>query len=82
MREDKELAAKLAAAQLVEEELVWKAEESWRRERLNKAEQKYEAEKKQREMEKVKGKKRKVDEEEELDEGSVKKRKEEVTNCL
>ena len=61
MREDKELAAKLAAAQLVEEELVWKGEESWRRERLNKAEQKYEAEKKQREMEKVKGKKRKVD---------------------
>jgi len=70
MREDKELAAELVAAQLVEEELVQNAEESWRRERLD------EAEKKQRETEKAKGKKRKTDEDEESDEGSVKKRKE------
>ena len=82
MWEDKELAAELAAAQLVEEELVRKAEESWRRERLDKAERKYEAEKKQRETEKAKGKKRKVDEDNKMDEGSIKKRKEEVTNCL
>ena len=70
MREDEELAAKLAAAQLVEEELVQKVEESWRRQRLD------EVEKKRREMEKVKGKKRKADKEEESDEGSIKKRKE------
>jgi len=72
MREDEELAA----AQLIEEELAQKAEESQRRERLDKAEQKYKVEKKQREMEKVKGNKRKVDEDDETDEGSVKKRKE------
>jgi len=68
--------AELAAAQLIEEELAWKAEESQRRERFDKAERRYEAEKKRREMEKEKGKKRKADEEEESDEGSVKKRKE------
>jgi len=34
----------LAAAQLVEEELTWKVEESRRRERLDKAEGKYRAE--------------------------------------
>jgi len=55
MREDEELAAKLVAAQLVEEELVQKVEESRRRERLDKVE------KKRRETEKAKGKKRKVD---------------------
>jgi len=76
MREYEELAAELAAVQLVEEELAWKAEESQRRERLDEAERRYEAEKKQREMEKAKGKKRKADEEEETDEGSIKKRKE------
>jgi len=76
MREDKELAAELAAVQLIEEELAQKAEESRRRERLNKAERRYEAEKKRREKEKVKGKKRNADEEEETDEGSGKKRKE------
>ena len=70
MREDEELVAELAAAQLVEEELAQKAEESWRRERLN------EAEKKRRETEKAKGKKRKADEDDETDEGSGKKRKE------
>ena len=70
MREDEELAAELAAAQLVEEELAWKAEESRRRERLD------EAEKKRRETEKAKGKKRKADEDDETDEGSGKKRKE------
>jgi len=75
MREDEELAAKLAAAQLVEEELVQKVEESWRRQRLD------EVEKKRREMEKVKGKKRKADKEEESDEGSIKKRRE-VSNRL
>jgi len=64
------LAAELAAAQLVEEELAWKAEESQRRERLD------EAEKKRRETEKVKGKKRKADEDDEMDDGSIKKRKE------
>jgi len=69
MREDEELAAELVAVQLIEE-LVWKVEESRRRERLDKAE------KKQRETEKAKGKKRKVDEDKESDEGSVKKRKE------
>ena len=69
-QEDKELVAELAAAQLVEEELAWKAEESQRRQRLN------EVEKKWREMEKAKGKKRNADEEDEMDEGSVKKRKE------
>jgi len=66
----------LAAAQLVEGELVWKAEESRRRERLDEAERMYEAEKKWREMEKSKGKKRKADEDDEMDEGSGKKRKE------
>jgi len=76
MREDKELAAELAAAQLIEEELARKAEESWRRERLDEAERMYEAEKKQRETEKAKGKKRKADEDDETDEGSGKKRKE------
>jgi len=70
MREDEELAAELAAAQLIEEELARKAEESWRRERLDKAE------KKRREMEKAKGKKRKADEDDKTDEGSGKKRKE------
>jgi len=70
MQEDEELVAKLAAAQLVEEDLAWKVEESWRRQRLN------EAEKKRREMEKLKGKKRKADEDDETDKGSVKKRKE------
>ena len=69
MREDEELAAELVAVQLIEE-LVWKVEESRRRERLDKAE------KKRRETEKAKGKKRKVDEDKESDEGSVKKRKE------
>jgi len=59
MREDEELAAELAQ----------KAEDSWRRERLD------EVEKKRREMEKAKGKKRKVDER------SVKKRRE-VSNRL
>ena len=76
MREDEELAAELAAAQLVEEELMWKAKESRRRERLDKAERRYEVEKKWREMEKGKGKKRKADEDDEMDEGSGKKRKE------
>ena len=55
MREDEELAAKLVAAQLIEEELVRKAEEGQRRERLDEAERMYEAEKKQREMEMEKG---------------------------
>jgi len=72
MREDEELAAELAAVQLVEEELAWKVEESWRRERLDEVERMYEAEKKRRETEKVKGKKRKVDEDDETDEGSGK----------
>ena len=81
MREDKELAAELAAAQLVEEELVRKAEESRRRERLDEAERMYEAEKKRREMEKAKGKKRKADEDDETDEGSGKKRKEVSNKC-
>jgi len=81
MREDKELAAELAAAQPVEEELAQKAEESWRRERLNEAERMYEVEKKRREMEKMKGKKRKVDEDNETDEGSGKKRKEVSNKC-
>jgi len=76
MREDEELAAELAAAQLVEEELAREAEESRRRERLDEAERRYEVEKKWREMEKVKGKKRKADEDDETDEGSGKKRKE------
>ena len=70
MQEDEELVAELAAMQLVEEELAWNVEESQRRERLD------EAEKKQREMEKAKEKKRKADEDEELDEGSIKKRRE------
>ena len=65
----------MVAAQLIEEELVWKVEESRSRERLD------EAEKKQRETEKVKGKKRKADEDEESDKGSIKKRKE-VSNKL
>jgi len=76
MQEDEELVAELAAAQLVEEELAWKVEESQRRERLNKVERMYEVEKKWRETEKVKGKKRKADEDDEMDEGSRKKRKE------
>jgi len=81
MREDEELAAELAAAQLIEEELAWKAEESRRRERLDEAERMYEAEKKRREMEKAKGKKRKADEDDETDEGSGKKRKEVSNKC-
>jgi len=81
MQEDEELAAELAAVQLVEEELAWKAEESRRRERLDEAERMYEAEKKQRETEKAKGKKRKADEEDEMDEGSGKKRKEVSNKC-
>ena len=76
MREDEELAAELVAAQLVEEELAWKVEESRRRERLDEAERMYEVEKKRRETEKAKGKKRKADEDDETDEGSGKKRKE------
>ena len=60
MQEDEELAAKLAP----------KAGKSRRRERLD------EAEKKWRETEKAKGNKRKADEEEKFDKGSVKKRKE------
>jgi len=76
MREDKELAAELVAAQLVEEELAWKAEESRRRERLDEAERMYEAKKKRRETEKAKGKKRKADKDNETDKGSGKKRKE------
>jgi len=76
MREDEELAAKLVAAQLIEEELVRKAEEGQRRERLDEAERMYEVEKKQRETEKAKGKKRKADEDDETDEGSGKKIKE------
>jgi len=59
--------------------LAWKAEESQRKQRLDEVEQEYEAEKKWRETEKMKGKKRKVDEEDELDEGSI-KRKREVSN--
>jgi len=70
MQEDEELVAKLAAVQPVEEELAWKVEESRRRQRFD------EAEKKHREMEKSKGKKRKADEDDETDKGSVKKRKE------
>jgi len=81
MREDEEQVAELAAAQLVEEELVWKVEESRRRERLDEAERMYEAEKKWREMEKAKGKKRKADEDDETDEGSGKKRKEVSNKC-
>ena len=81
MREDEELAAELAAAQLVEEELAQKAEESWRRERLDEVERMYEAEKKRRETEKAKGKKRKADEDDETDEGSGKKRKEVSNKC-
>ena len=76
MREDKELAAKLAAAQLIEEGLAWKVEESRRRQRLDKAERKYKVEKKWRETEKLKGKKRKADKDNEMDKGSIKKRKE------
>ena len=64
----------MAAAQLVEEELAWKAEESRQRQRLDKAEREYKAEKKWREVEKAKGKKRKADEEEELYEESVKEK--------
>ena len=45
-------------------------------ERLDEAERRYKMEKKWRETEKAKGKKRKADEEEETDEGSIKKRKE------
>ena len=71
----------MVAAQLVDEELARKAEESWRRERLDKVERMYEAEKKRREMEKAKGKKRKADEDDETDEGSGKKRKEVSNNC-
>ena len=76
MQEDEELAAELAAVQLIEEELARKVEESWRRERLDEAERMYEAEKKRRETEKAKGKKRKADEDDEMDEGSGMKRKE------
>ena len=64
--------AKLAAVQLVEEDLVQKAEESWRRQRLDKAEWKYEEEKRRREMKKAKEKKRKADKEMESDDGSMK----------
>ena len=60
MQEDEELAAELAAAQLVEEKLAQKAEESQRRERLDEVERKYKAEKKWREMEKAKGKTRQM----------------------
>ena len=59
--------------------MAWKAEESQRKQRLDEGEQEDEAEKKWRETEKMKGKKRKVDEEDELDEGSI-KRKREVSN--
>jgi len=81
MREDEELAAELAAAQLIEEELARKAEESRRRERLNEAERMYEAEKKRRETEKAKRKKRKADEDNKTDEGYGKKRKEVSNKC-
>ena len=77
MQEDKELAA----AQLIEEELARKAEESRRRERLDEAERMYEADNKRMETEKAKGKKRKADEDDETDKGSGKKRKEVSNKC-
>jgi len=76
--EDAELAAELAVSQLVEEEMTWK-EERWK---LVEAKWWYEEEKKWREAEKAKGKKRKVEEESESDEGCVKRKREVSTKQI